>query len=232
MKNGDLILIGVLGLGISTAQSQTLFVRELWDDISGEQIPASTNTPIADNSSSLGFAATPWVANPAELRNCQLMAFRPGFPNEPVAGAAAMGLPCSLDGSYGCMVQENNRFDYFPNANLGSFWSAGDFLTRQLSPACYINFQAVGEYWFSMTIANQPWDGYERVAVFPIRNVSGFGMGRPGFRQRRDDQCQLFRNRGVWPQCLLRTDQCERPMGSNQRLQSPLYFPGHAGSAR
>ena len=35
-------------LGISTAQSQTLFVRELWDDISGEQVPANTNTPIAD----------------------------------------------------------------------------------------------------------------------------------------------------------------------------------------
>ncbi len=168
-------------MGISTAQSQTLFVRELWDGIGGEQIPASTNTPIADNSSSLGFAATPWVANPAELRNCQLMAFRPGFPNEPVAGALTMGLPCSLDGSYGCMVQENNGFDYFPNATQGSFWSAGDFLTRQLSPECYINFLAVGEYWFSMTIANQPWDGwngslYSQYVTFPASGWGGLGF--------------------------------------------------------
>ena len=168
-------------MGISTAQSQTLFVRELWDDISGEQIPASTNTPIADNPSSLGFAATPWEANPAELLNCQLMAFRPGFANEPVAGALTMGLPCTLDGSYGCMVQENNGFNFFPDANQGSFWSSGDFLTRQLNPACYINFQAVGEYWFSMTIANQPWDGSSgsldsQYVTFPASGWGGLGF--------------------------------------------------------
>ena len=92
-----------------------------------------------------------------------------------------MGLPCSLDGSYGCMVQENNGFDYFPNATQGSFWSAGDFLTRQLSPECYINFQAVGEYWFSMTIANQPWDGwngslYSQYVTFPASGWGGLGF--------------------------------------------------------
>jgi len=175
------MLIGVLGLGISTSQPQTLFVRELWDGISDEQIPANTNTPIADNSSSRGFAAAPWVANPAELRNCQLMAFRPGFPNEPVAGALAMGLPCTLDGSYGCMVQENNGFNFFPNANQGSFWTSADFLTRQLNPACYINFQAGGEYWFSMAIANRPWDGstgslYSQYVTFPASGWGGLGF--------------------------------------------------------
>ncbi len=168
-------------MGISTAQSQTLFVRELWDDISGEQIPASTNTPIADNPSSLGFAATPWEANPAELLNCQLMAFRPGFTNDPVAGALTMGLPCTFDGSYGCMVQGNSGFNFFPDANQGSFWSSGDFLTRQLNPACYINFQAVGEYWFSMTIANQPWDGSSgsldsQYVTFPASGWGGLGF--------------------------------------------------------
>jgi len=35
-------------------------------------------------------------------------------------------------------------FQFRPNANQGSIWSAGAFLTRQLNPACYINFQAVG----------------------------------------------------------------------------------------
>jgi len=40
MKNGALILIGVLGLGISKAQSQTIFVRELWDGISGDANPS------------------------------------------------------------------------------------------------------------------------------------------------------------------------------------------------
>ena len=181
MKKRSLILIGVLGFGISTAQSQTLFVRELWDGISGEQIPANTNTPIADNSSSLGFAAAPWEANPAELGNCQLLAFRPGFANEPVVGSLTMGLPCTLDGSYGCMVQENNGFSFFTDAGYGSFWTAGDFLTRQLGPQCCINFQAAGEYWFSMTIANQPWDGSSgsldsQYVTFPASGWGGLGF--------------------------------------------------------
>ncbi len=156
-----------------------LWARELWDDISGELIPA--RTAVSNNSSSVGFTTDPWAVNPAETNNCALMAFRPGFNNDPVAGALTIGLPSSLDGSFGCLVQENSGFSFFPNATQGSFWSAGDFMTRPLAPGGYINFQAKGEYWFTIQIANKPWDGssgslYAQYVTFPSSGWGGIGF--------------------------------------------------------
>ena len=105
----------------------SLWVRELWDDLKGEEIPATTS--VGDNTSSVGFTTDPWVVNPAESNNCQLMAFRPAFPNEPLAGALTMGLPGTLDGTFGSLLQENNGFNFQPAAGQPSFWTAGDFMT-------------------------------------------------------------------------------------------------------
>jgi hypothetical protein len=159
-----------------------LWVRELWDDLSGPQIPA--NVAVSNNTSSVGFdPAAPWAVNPAEVRNCQLMAFRPGFDNEPLAGASTMGLPGTLNRTWGCLVQENNGFSFFPNESQGTFWTAGDFMTRPLDPECYIDFQAEGEYWFSMTIANKPWISTSdpgslnaQYVVFPASGWGGLGF--------------------------------------------------------
>ncbi|MCX7722659.1 MAG: immunoglobulin domain-containing protein [Verrucomicrobiae bacterium] len=153
----------------------SLWVRELWDDMITEQIPA--NVPVTNNSSSVGFDHTsPWVVNPAQVRNCRLMAFRPGFYNEPKAGDNTMGLPGTLNGSWGCLVQQNNGFSFFPTGDQGTFWSDGIFMTRQLKPECYINFQAVGEYWFSMIIANGSSSPYAQYVTFPASGWGGFGF--------------------------------------------------------
>ena len=150
-----------------------LSIRELWDGLSGELIPA--HATVTDNSSSSGFASgAPWVVNPAETNNCGLMAFRPGFANDAVAGGNTMGLPTTLDGSSGCMVQENSGFNYVGGGN--SFWTAGDFMTRQLNADQFINFQAVGEYWFSYTIANAPTSLYGQYVTFPASGWGGVGF--------------------------------------------------------
>jgi hypothetical protein len=149
-----------------------LWVRELWDDLGTEKDPASTS--VYDNSSSAGFDVLPWVPNPAETNNCSIMAFRPGFNNEPLVGASTMGLPGSLDGSFGCLVQQNNGFNFVGGGN--SFWTAGDFLTRQLNTGNYINFQAQGEYWFSMTIANDPTSLDGQYVTFPASGWMGIGF--------------------------------------------------------
>ncbi len=151
-----------------------LWVRELWDDLSGEEIPALT--PVTDDSSSVGFAATPWIVNPAETNNCNLMAFRPGFINEPVAGGSTMGLPGTLDGTFGCMVQDTAGFSFLPGAGGPDFWSDGIFMTRELTPNNYINFAAVGEYWFSMTIANSTNSLDAQYVTFPASGGGGFGF--------------------------------------------------------
>ena len=99
------------------------------------------------------------------------MAFRPGFPNE---SSVLMGLPGSLDGSDGCMLQENNGFNFIGGGN--SFWTDGDFMTRQLMPNNFINFQAVGEYWFSMTIANSTASLDAQYVTFPSSGAGGIGF--------------------------------------------------------
>lgn len=54
-------------------------------------------------------------------------------------------------------------------------------MTRQLTPDRYINFQAAGEYWFSVTIANKPWDGaggslFSQYVTFPASGWGGLGF--------------------------------------------------------
>ena len=158
---------------ISQAQG-ALWVRELWDDLNSEEIPATTT--VTDDSSAAGFAPTPWVVNPAETNNCKIMAFRPGFGNDNVVGALKMGLPTTLDGSSGCLLQENTGFNFFPGAGQPSFWTCGDFMTRQLTPAGYINFQAAGEYWFSMTISDSTASEDAQYVTFPASGWAGLGF--------------------------------------------------------
>ena len=140
----------------------------------GEALPA--NTTVKDDSSSAGFdSASAWVVNPAETVNCALMGFEISA-IESMVGANTMCLPTTLDGSSGCMVQENGGFCFFPGTGVGSFWTAGDFMTRQLTPGNYINFQAAGEYWFTMTIANAPTSHYGQYVTQPATGAGGIGF--------------------------------------------------------
>ena len=145
-----------------------LWVRELWDSLgSQELIPA--NMTVTNNSSSVGFDVNqPWAVNPADVANCQLMAFRPGFGNDPQVGDLTMALPGTLDGTSGCMVQEN--------AHGTTAWTDGDFMTRVLNPECFINFQAAGEYWFSMTIANATNSLNAQYVSGPASGAGGLGF--------------------------------------------------------
>jgi hypothetical protein len=171
--NGGTMYIDNLRAALLPPAPAKLFVRELWDDYSTDLQPALTS--VGDNSSSAGFvAADPWVGNPAETpTNTQLMAFRTGFPNE---NSLLMGLPGSLDGTTGCMVQQNNGFSFFPPVGGPTFWTEGDFLTRQLAVNNFINFQAVGEYWFSMTIANATNSLDAQYVTFPASGAGGIGF--------------------------------------------------------
>jgi len=176
---GGAIFIDNLRVNLIPQTQANLWVRELWDDLPpGDQLPSLTS--VTDDSSSVGFAADPWGVNPAETNNCQIMAVRQGF--GPGDTAINMGLPGTLDGSYGVVVQQNNGFSFFPT-NQGTFWTAGDFMTRALTPDNYINFQAAGEYWFSMTIANKPYDWnslsgslYSQYVTFPSSGWGGLGF--------------------------------------------------------
>ncbi|MGW8181273.1 MAG: hypothetical protein ACWGQW_21290, partial [bacterium] len=70
---GGTVYFDNLRLSMIPQVEADLWVRELWDSIPQEQIPADEE--VTDNSSSTGFSATdPWVVNPAEIDNCGLMA--------------------------------------------------------------------------------------------------------------------------------------------------------------
>ena len=178
-----------------------LAVRELWDDIAAEQNPTAAS--ITDNTSSLGFvSASPWVPNPAEsglngtVNNTGLMEFRPGFYFEELS--LDMGLPGSLDGTGGCMVQENGGGGfYLPATGGGSFWTSGDWMTRPLAPNNYINFKAVGEYWFSMSVQ-------EFLVGFTIRYIPLFGRLWLRFFRRPHHQRRLCRGWADAPPSLPR----------------------------
>jgi hypothetical protein len=164
---GGTVYIDNLQVNEIPATEASLWVRELWDDLPGEEI--SANTSVYDDTSSVGFSATDsWLVNPAETANCALMAFRPGFNNEPLVGANTMGLPGTLDGTFGCMVQDN--------AHGTVSWTDGDFMTRLLTPDNYINFQASGDYWFSMTIANSPSSLDGQYVSNPASGAGGLGF--------------------------------------------------------
>ena len=157
-----------------------LSVRELFDGLGSDKLPA--NVAVSNLSSSLGFASeNAWTVNPAQVNNCTLMAFRTLATDEPVQGSLTIGLPMTLDGTFGSLVQENSGFSFFPGAGGKTFWTDGDFMTRQLAPENFINFQATGEYWFSATISDRPWDGsagslYSQYVVFPSSGWGGFGF--------------------------------------------------------
>lgn len=172
---GGTIYINNLNLTEIPQVESSLWVRELWDDLPGEELPSYKQ--VTNNTSSVGFSATdPWIVNQAEITNCQLMAFRSGFANDPLVGASAMGLPGTLDGTYGCLVQENNNINFFPTGAQGTFWSDGDFMTRLLNPNNYINFGATGEYWFAMSISDGTGSLDAQYVTFPSSGWGGFGF--------------------------------------------------------
>ena len=92
------------------------------------------------------------------------------------------------------MVQQNNGFSFFPGCGAPSFWTDGDFMTRQLAPNDYINFQAVGEYWFSMTIANSTARGMPNTLPIPLRAAGASVL------PMAHDQRRLCRRWGDGPQ--------------------------------
>jgi len=171
---GGTIYIDNLRLSKIPQVQGALSVRELWDDLSGEEIPAKTT--VGNNTSSVGFTTDPWAVNPAESNNCAIMAFRPGFQNDNTVGANIMGLPTTLDGSSGVMVQENNGFNFLPAAGQPTFWTSGDFMTRALAPGGYINFGATGEYWFAFTVDDSTTSLDAQFVTFPSSGWGGIGF--------------------------------------------------------
>lgn len=173
-------------INLVSPTSGKLWARELFDGLGSDQIPA--NVSVTNLSSTVGLSAdAPWVVNPDETENSELMAFRTLSTDEPVVGSLTMGLPTTLDGTFGCLVQENSGFSFFPGEEGSTFWTDGDFMTRLLEPEGYINFQAEGEYWFSMTLANKPWDDssqsgslFSQYVVFPSSGWGGLGFANGG----------------------------------------------------
>jgi len=157
--------------GPPSAAPAQLWVRETFDDHGTSEVYPAV-TPYYNDVSSVGFnAADPWIANPAPgaQTNDLLMAIRgaPDF-SFPV-GPDTMGLPSSLDGNSGALV-EDNSFD----GKAGNLWTDGDFMTRALAPNNFINFTAEGEYWFAMTIG-QVFDS-QYSGDIPASGAGGIGF--------------------------------------------------------
>jgi hypothetical protein len=138
---------------IGPPQPAQLWVRETFNDVSGEIFPA--HTPFYGDINSVGFnSGTPWITNPRESglngtpTNTTLMAVRGNPDFDFPVGPDTMGLPSALDGVSGALVEDNSGGGY----GLTTLWTAGDFMTRQLAPNNFINFNVEGEYWFAMTI--------------------------------------------------------------------------------
>jgi hypothetical protein len=127
-----------------------LNVRETWDDYNkiGDLYPAKQT--VTNNVSSLGFVATaPWLTNPLESglngtpTNTTIMSIRSFF-----AEPLLMGLPANLDGTTVALVEDNSGGP----GGLTTLWSSGDWMVRPLAQTNAIDFNAEGEYWFSMTV--------------------------------------------------------------------------------
>jgi hypothetical protein len=158
--------------GPPSAGAAQLWVRETFDDHGPKEVYPAV-TPYYDDVSSVGFnAGEPWVVNPAPnaQTNDLLMAIR-GYPDFsfPV-GPDTMGLPSSLDGDSGAVVEDNS----FNGKAGGSLWTDGDFMTRALAPNNFINFSAEGEYWFAMTIG-QKFDA-QYSGDIPASGAGGIGF--------------------------------------------------------
>ena len=120
------------------------------------------------------------------------------------------------------MVQQNNGFNFTGGGN--SFWTAGDFMTRHLTPVNFINFQAVGEYWF-----DDDHGQLDRVAGCPICYLSCFGRRRHRFCRWHHDQRRFCCGWCDRPQCLLRPNQCEPPCGATNASKAIYISQGTLG---
>jgi hypothetical protein len=149
-----------------------LWIRETFDDHGTSEVYPAV-TPYYNDVSSVGFdAAEPWIVNPAASAqtNDLLMAIR-GYPDFPFpVGPYTMGLPSSLDGHSGALVEDNS----FDGKAGGTLWTDGDFMTRTLAPNNFINFTVEGEYWFAMTIG-QVFDA-QYAGDIPASGAGGIGF--------------------------------------------------------
>ncbi len=173
---GGTIYINNLEATEIPAVQGSVWVRELWDDLPGEEIPAEK--PVTNDTSTVGFVSSdPWMVNPADTTNGELMAFRAGFANDPESSGDIIGLPGTLDNTSGSLVQENSGFGF---GGGNSFWDDGDFMTRPLDPSEYINFNAVGEYWFAATLGNSTTGVDAQYVTFPASGWAGLGFADGG----------------------------------------------------
>jgi hypothetical protein len=134
------------------------------------------NTTVKDNSSSAGFdPALAWVVNPAETVNCALMGFR-NFANDPMVEPARCACPARLTGPPAAWSRKTAASVSSRAPESVVFWTAGDFMTRELTSGNYINFQAAGEYWFTMTIANARTSLNAQWVTQPATGAGGIGF--------------------------------------------------------
>ena len=172
---GGTMYIDNLRVTATTPVQGALWVRELWDDLSASEL-IPTVTAVSNDTSSVGFTSNPWVVNPSETNNCRIMAFRAGFGNDVTAGSLFMGLPSTLDGSSGAMLNENAGFNFQPGAGQPTFWTSGDFMTRALNPNCYIDCRAAGDYWFTFSFSNGTNSLDAQYVTFPASGWGGIGF--------------------------------------------------------
>jgi hypothetical protein len=201
-------------------QPAQLWVRETFDDHGPNEVYPAV-TPYSNDVSSVGFnAGTPWVTNPEKnaQTNDLLMAIR-GYPDYsfPV-GPDTMGLPSSLDGDSGAFVQDNS----FDGKAGGTLWSDGDFMTRQLSPNEFINFNLEGEYWFAMTIGqvyNSQYSG----------DIPASGAGGIGFADGSDTNADFVGIGVTGTNVYLGATNASNPFGTIDVTKSVYISQGTLG---
>jgi len=211
-------------------QPAKLWVRETWDDHGSSEV-YPTVTRYTNDISSVGFdASAPWVTNPRESgllvgtnttpTNTLVMAIR-GYPDFtfPV-GPDTMGLPSSLDGHSGAVVEDNS----FDGHSGGTLWSDGDFMTRQLSPNNFIDFSVEGEYWFAMTI------GQEFDAQYS-GDVSASGAGGIGFADGSDTNANFVAIGVTGTNVYLGSTNASNPWGTIPAGKSVYISQGTLGQA-
>jgi hypothetical protein len=210
-------------------QPAQLWVRETFNDNAAEIFPA--RTALSNETASVGFnAATPWVTNPRESglligtnttpTNTTLMAVRGNPDFSFPAGPDTMGLPSALDGISGALVQDNSGGGY----GLTTLWTSGDFMTRQLAPNEFINFNVEGEYWFAMTIG-QVFDGQYS------GDIQASGAGGIGFSDGPDTNADFVAIGVTGTNVYLGPTNAGSPFGTIDVTKSVYISQGTLGQA-
>jgi hypothetical protein len=206
-----------------------LWVRETFNDNLTEIFPA--RTPFSGDIASVGFnPSTPWVTNPRESglligtnttpTNTTLLAVRGNPDFDFPVGPDTMGLPSALDGISGAVVEDNGGGGY----GLTTLWTAGDFMTRQLSPNNFINFNVEGEYWFAMTI------GQEYDAQYS-GDIPASGAGGIGFADGSDTNAGFIAIGVTGTNVYLGPTNAGNPFGTTNVTKSVYISQGTLGQA-